>query len=206
MERLPEPFQDHSGLCLVRTARRSRSGEQRSRSDRDDFGGNLLTGLTAQNVELRDNYSPDAWYSLNETSGALVLQLTNLAARPLNAGAPAFPLITRALPAATDFFLQTNLSYVTPQIASFVSGLYIETVEGGVTMRYAFGLDGGTTLKVWQSVGGAAYTNPHTPTTYAGGDVTLRVQRVGASLLFQQRVNRTGDGTLEGRQLRPRKR
>ncbi len=77
-------------------------------SDFDSFSGGVLTGYAVTNAELRDNYSPATWYSLNETSGSVVVQLTGVNTIPLRQTAPAFPLIVRALPTTADFALATN--------------------------------------------------------------------------------------------------
>ena len=61
-------------------------------------------------------------------------------------------------------------------------------VESGVTTRYAFGLESGTNLKVWRASGAGAYAQVGT-LAYAGGDLTLRIYRAGASLNFQLRAN-----------------
>ena len=156
--------------------------------DRDEFSSKTLGPYTVQNVEPLDNYSPDAWYSLSEISGSLVLQLTGSVAKPLNPGVPTFPLITRSLPGTTDFTLQTDLTEVNPQIASFVTGLYVETIEGGNIGHYAFGLDGGTFLRVYAASGSNAYTVFGT-LQYSGGDVTIRMVRSGLTISFQRRVN-----------------
>ena len=170
-----------------------------SANDRDDFGGTALSGYTLQNIELLDNYSPDAWYSLQQTTGALVIQISDRAAKPLNSGAPTFPLITRPIPASTDFSLQTDLAFINPQIASYHSGLYLETVESGTTRRYVFGLDGGLNLRISLSSGGAAYSS-QAAATYVGGDVVLRIVRTGSTLLFQRRVGGAWT-TIHGRAL-----
>ncbi len=135
-----------------------------------------------------DNYSPASWYSLNSTNGSLVLQLTGTTTIPLRLTTPAFPLITRVLPATADFVLSTNFYLETRQFGAFFLGLYAETVESGVVARYAFGLENGTNLKVWRSSGAAAYVQVGT-LAYAGGDLTLRIHRSGATLNFQRRVN-----------------
>ncbi len=157
-------------------------------SDFDSFGDKLLAAYTVANTELRDNSSPATWYSLNETSGSLVVQLTAITTFPLRQTTPAFPRITRTLPATADFVLQTNFNFETRQFGSFFTGLYAETVESGVTVRYAFGLENGTVLKVWRASGAANYAQVGT-LAYAGGDLTLRLHRSGATLNFQRRVN-----------------
>ena len=157
-------------------------------ADFDSFGSSILTGYAVANTELRDNSSPATWYSLNETSGSLVVQLTAITTFPLRQTAPAFPLITRALPATADFVLQTDFKLETRQFGTFFTGLYAETVESGITVRYAFGLEDGTSLKVWRASGAANYVQAATLVS-AGGDITLRLHRSGATLNFQRRVN-----------------
>ncbi len=159
-----------------------------SASDFDSFGGSILAGYTVANAELRDNYSPATWYSLNETSGSLVVQLTGVTTIPLRQTAPAFPLIARPLPATADFVLQTSFNLETRQFGSFFTGLYVETVDGATATKYAFGLENGTSVKVWRASGAGTYTSPGS-IAYAGGDITLRIHRSGANLHFQRRVN-----------------
>ena len=160
-------------------------------ADFDSFGGNYLTGYTLQGLELRDNNSPDAWYSLNETSGSLIVQVTDSAARPLTNTAPTFPKITRVLPSSSNFLLQTNLSLETRQFGNFIIGLFVETTESGVPVRYAFGLNGGAGFVIQRSSGAAGAFSQVGSGTYSGGDITLRIQRSGAGLNFQRRVNGT---------------
>ncbi|HET6408534.1 MAG TPA: lamin tail domain-containing protein, partial [Chthoniobacteraceae bacterium] len=162
-----------------------------SASGFDSFNGNILSGYAVENVELLDN-SPDlAWYSLNETDNNLVISLIGSSSMPVRAGAPGFPLVTRPLPASVDCLLQTDLTLETRKVGltgTFLTGLYIETLEGGVLTRYVFGIDAGTTFKVWRSVGGASYTQAAT-SAFAGGDITIRVQRIGSNLEFQRKGN-----------------
>ncbi len=161
-----------------------------SSNDFDNFSGKLLTGYTLNNVKLLDNHSPDAWYSLNETEGSLVLALGSTLTYPLRATAAAFPTILRPLPATADFLLQTNFVLETRQFGSFFTGLYLETVESSVATRYAFGLENGTNFKVYRSAGAASYSQIGT-LAYASGDVVLRVQRTGGTLNFQFRTGGT---------------
>jgi hypothetical protein len=161
-----------------------------SSNDFDNFSGKLLTGYTLNNVKLLDNYSPDAWYSLNETAGSLVVALGSAITYPLRVTTPAFPTILRPVPATTDFLLQTNFVLETRQFGSFFTGLYLETVESGVTTRYAFGLENGTNFKVYRSAGAGSYSQIGT-LAYASGDLVLRVQRAGGTLNFQFRTGGT---------------
>ncbi len=154
----------------------------------DSFGGNYLTNYTVSNAELRDNYSPASWYSLNATSGSLVVQLTAASTLPLRQTTPAFPTIVRPLPTTADFVLQTNFSLETREFGTFFTGLYAETVEAGVATRYGFGLENGANIRAWRASGVTAYASVNSA-AYAGGDLTLRIYRSGATLLFQRRVN-----------------
>src|SRR4030095_16133062 len=104
---------------------------------------------------------------------------------------PSFPLITRPMPQTADCALQTDLALETRKIGlagTFLTGLYMETMEGGVVTRYVFGLDAGTTYKAWRSSGGANYTQLNA-VTYSGGDVTIRILRTGSTLSFQRKAN-----------------
>ena len=175
--------------AALQTASKSVAVSVYNSADFDSFGDDYLTGYTLQGLELRDNNSPDAWYSLNETSGSLVVQLTDSAVRPLTNTAPTYPKITRALPVSSDFLLQTYLSLETRQFGSFLTGLFVETTESGVLTRYGFGLSGGTALVVQRASGAAGAFAQISSTTYSGGDLTLRVHRAGTALNFQRRVN-----------------
>ena len=157
-------------------------------ADFDSFGGNYLGAYTLQAMELRDNNSPDSWYSLNETSGSLVIQVTDSAPRPLINTAPTFPKLTRALPASSDFLLQTNASLETRQFGNFLSGLLVETTESGVITRYAFALNGGTGFTIQRSSGPTGGFSQIASAAFTGGDVTLRVLRAGTGLSFQRRI------------------
>ena len=144
--------------------------------------------FTVENAELRDNYSPNSWYSLNETSGNIALNLSDTTTRPLTNTSPQFPLITRTLPASTNWALQTDITLENRQYGAFLSGLFVETVESGVTTRYAFGNEGGLFWKVYKAIGAAAYTQVAS-VAYVPTDRTLRVRRSGTSLVFEYRNN-----------------
>jgi hypothetical protein len=157
-----------------------------SGSEGDEFNGDTLSGYTFTNVEPRDNYSPDAWYSLHETEGSLVLQLTDKSTLPVRVASPTFPRITRSLPGTDDFSLQTSLSLEGRQFGIFITGLYLETVEGGSAVRYAFGLENGNTFRMMRSVGAGSYGSLAS-VPFTGGEVTLRMVRTGTIVAFQFR-------------------
>lgn len=157
----------------------------------DSFNTTGLSGYTTQNVEARDNSPGLAWYSLNEIDNNLVINITGVNPMTVRAGAPAFPVITRPLPSEADCSLQTDLTFETRKLGpagTFMAGLYVETMESGILTQYVFGLDSGTTYRVWRASGGAAYTQIGTA-AFGGGDITLRVLRSGNNLLFQRRGN-----------------
>ena len=161
-----------------------------STSDFTSFGGEYLDPtFTTQNVELLDNYSPDSWYSLNETSGSIALNLTDTITRPLTNTAPTFPFIARPLPLTTNWILQTSITPENRAYGSFLSGLYLETVESGVTTRYAFGYEGGLNWKVFKAIGAAAYAQIGSTVAFAPPDTTLRIRRSANSLFFEYRLN-----------------
>ena len=174
--------------AAAQTASKSIAISVYNSADFDSFGGNYLGAYTLQGIELRDNNSPDAWYSLNETTGALVVQVTDSAARPLTNTTPTFPKFTRVLPASSDFLLQTNVSLETRQFGNFLTGLFVETTESGVITRYAFALNGGTGFTIQRASGAAGGFSQIASAAYTGGDVTLRVLRVGTGLSFQRRI------------------
>ncbi|MHA3775157.1 DUF7453 family protein [Verrucomicrobiota bacterium sgz303538] len=143
---------------------------------------------TLQNVNERDNFANSAWYSTQDVSGTLLIQVLSDTAKPTNPTSPTHPLITRTLPATADFALQTDLYLAARQTGNFFTGLYVETVEDGTTVRYLYGLENGTLLTVKRSTGGG-YTNTASQSS-TGGSAVIRVRRVGNELRFQRR---TGD-------------
>ena len=160
-----------------------------SNSDFTSFGGDYLDPtFTTNNVELLDNHSPDSWFSLNETSGSIALNLTDTITRPLTNPAPTFPIIARPLPATTNWILQTSITPENRAYGSFLSGLYLETVESGVTVRYAFGYEGGLNWKVFKATGTGAYTQISSTVSFLPPDTTLRIRRSANNLFFEYRL------------------
>ena len=152
-------------------------------------GGPLDPALTVENAELRDSYSPSTWYSVEDHTGRLLLQVLDDSAKPL--GNPTFthPLVTRDLPDSGDFTLQTDVVLDTRQFGSFFTGLWLEFTDGGQPARFAFGVDGGTTVNLYSATGGGAWALvggiPHT----TGTGAILRVRRTGTQLSFDRRAN-----------------
>lgn len=139
---------------------------------------------TVQNSKVRDNFSPSGWYTVEDVTGRLMIQVLEDAAKPLVASEFTHPLVTRDLPDATDFILQTDLTPDTREFGNWLSGLWFEMTEGGATIRYAYSLEGGLNLTVKRGAVPADYTQLATaPVT--GSGATLRVRRSGNSLVFQ---------------------
>ncbi|MDB6071871.1 MAG: hypothetical protein JWL81_3042, partial [Verrucomicrobiales bacterium] len=153
------------------------------------FGGGdpLGAGYTVSNIGNRSNFSPSAWYSLEDITGRLLINVMDDSAKPLAAPSFTHPLITRELPAAANFVLQTSLLPDTRQFGNWQAGLMVEMNEGGTTVRYALAVDGGLNLLVRRSPSPAAYTTLST-TAITGAGAVLRVVRNGDSLLFQRQA------------------
>ena len=78
------------------------------------------------NLELRDNYSPSSWYSLQENDGKLVPRFSRIAPSPCGQHHPS---ILRDLPAETDWSLHTDLKLTGVQFGDFQTGLVVEVEE-----------------------------------------------------------------------------
>lgn len=151
------------------------------------FGSlSLESYWTISNAENLDSHSPDTWYSLYETPGSLTVKSLDTAARPLAYSSPTHPLFLRSLLPGSDSTLLTDLNLTGRRSGSFFTGLYLETLESGVTTRYAFGLDGGSLISAKRSTGGA-FANISGSLASTGADAKLRIRRTGTQLLFQRR-------------------
>jgi hypothetical protein len=119
-----------------------------STTDFYSFGSLALGGgLTATNVGPRDNTSPVSWYSLEDFTGQLRLQITEAAARPLDSNT--FPSITRPLPSSSNWVLQTNCRLETRHHGEyFNAGLMLDVTENGVPVRYVYSLETGDQVLV----------------------------------------------------------
>lgn len=158
-------------------------------NDFSPFAGGAPLGpeFTVQNMELRDNFSPSAWYSVEDNTGRLQIQILDDSAKPLDNPAFTHPLVTRDLPDTGDFSLQTDMVPATREFGNFSAGLWLETTESGVATKYAFAVVGGLNLNVYQASGAAAWSLLG-GVPFTGNDATLRVVRTGATLTFQRRV------------------
>jgi hypothetical protein len=135
--------------------------------------------------EVRDNYSPSGWYSLQDKPGNLVVQVEDDNAKPLSGSN--FPTFLRPLPASTNWSLHTDLSLEGALFGDYQTGLFVTMNENGMLVRYAFGVENGSQLSVQRLVGAV-------PTTVAsirhgGSTAVLRVRRFGTQLHFEKREN-----------------
>ncbi len=141
---------------------------------------------TLENIKVRDGDSPIASYTLDDRPGNLVLKIEDRQARPLTMAGPSHPAIWRALPAATDWSLQSDVKLDNLQQGDFTVGILVELSEGGTATRYAFGMEDGDFLRV-KRAGGGTFTDLAT-LPWASGGATLRIRRLGNQLLFDRQV------------------
>jgi hypothetical protein len=140
-----------------------------------------------ENAAIRANYQGGSYFSLNEISGSLVLQILDDRAYPLGTIAPAYPLLWRSLPALTDWSWGTKVGLRAQVFGDYMTGLLIETQESGAPVRYAFGIEDGTSLNV-RRVAGVTSTTLRT-TALAVAEPEIRIRRAGNALVFEQRTN-----------------
>ena len=157
--------------------------------DFESFKSEILPPVwTLQALERRDNYSPASWYSLEDQPGKLLLQVRDDAPHPLAYASPAFPSLFRPLPASQDFVLETNFDYDGKRTGSAFAGVTVEVIESGVTIKYAFGVEGGINWWLKRSSGGS-FANQGTALAFTGTTAVLRVRRSGTQLLFERRFD-----------------
>jgi hypothetical protein len=156
-------------------------------NDFNPFAGGLALGSawTTTNVEYRDNFSGSAWYSVEDTSGRLLIQVLDDTAKPLNSPGFTHPVITRDLPDTSDFILQTDMTPDTREFGGWQSGLWLVVTEGAATVHYAFSIDDGVKAVVRRAEQPNAWSQLATqPVT--GSGATLRIRRAGTTLVFQR--------------------
>jgi hypothetical protein len=159
-------------------------------ADFDSFGSPLLSPVwTTQGLEVRDSYSPAAWYSLEAVPGHLMLHVAEAASQPILHPAGTFPALWRPLPAVGDAVLATEFDYDSKRTGASFTGLVVDTVENGSTVRYGFGVEGGTTWRAKRSAGGPFNNLPGAVVGFTGTEAVLRVRRSGTDLIFERRDN-----------------
>jgi len=130
------------------------------------------------------------WYSLYDIPGSLVIGVQDGSPKALS-HTNNQPVLLRSIPANTDCAILTEVTTVSRKTGSFFTGLYIEGNEAEGSVKYAFGLDGGTTIKVRRLTSGGITEIFSAAST--GIDAKLRIRRVGNNLRFERRT--TGSWT-----------
>ncbi|MFM1559913.1 MAG: lamin tail domain-containing protein [Roseibacillus sp.] len=160
-------------------------------SDFANFSNTFLpANLQADNVEEKDNYSPGAWYSLEDAPGTMVLKLDRDNSYPLvgSGSAMTHPYLNRDLPDVTDWSLHTDLTMETVQGGDFQSGLLVDMESGGTVTRYVFAVDEGDQLTVRRESGGGSLQQVAS-TSFSSRTAVLRIRRQGNFLFFDQRLS-----------------
>jgi hypothetical protein len=142
---------------------------------------------STENVEVRNDNSGGAWYSLDDFEGQLTLKVNDDSAKPLGDLTPAYPVFWRGVPATGDCLLQTDLRLASVQQGTFIAGLILKVTEGGTEVRYVFGMENGDFLRVKRVVG-AADTQLATM-NWNEGDAVIRMRRIGDDLHFDYRTS-----------------
>ena len=152
------------------------------------FGEPMLEEYWATaNIAARGNFSPNSWYSLDDVSGWLELQLLDTAAKPLAKPMPQYPFINRSLPAKSDWALQTKLRLVSRQFGDYDAGLMAVLGEGMVATRYTIGFNDGTKLMVRKVSLSGSVTTLKTKTIVLE-QIAVRIVREGGALVFEWKV------------------
>jgi hypothetical protein len=141
-----------------------------------------------ENVVMRENHVPPAYYSLREHPGDLLLAVQPARALPLASATPAYPVLWRTLPALTEWALLTKVSLRGQVFGDYFTGLLVELNEGGALVRYAFGIDDGVALNV-RRVTSAGSSTLLRSTALTVSEAEIRIRRVGNTLFFEQRTN-----------------
>ena len=142
---------------------------------------------TEQNVEVRHDYSGDAWYTLNDLPGELVLKINDTVAKGMRADPPAYPVLWRDVPATTDTLLQTDVRLSSIQQGGFIAGLILRAEENGEEVIYALGMENGDFLRAKKVVGG---TETRLATiAWTKESAVVRIRRVGEALHFDYRTS-----------------
>ena len=143
---------------------------------------------SSANVKPRRNFSPDAWYSLDDVPGWLELQVLDTAAKPLAKANPQYPFINRPLPSKSDWALQAKLRLVSRQYGDYDAGLMTVIGEGSGATRYTVGFNDGTRLMVRKVSRSGTATTLKTQ-TISLEQIAVRIVREGDTLVFEWKVD-----------------
>jgi hypothetical protein len=157
-------------------------------ADFESFGGTTWSpAYHFDNLAVRGNYAPSTWYSLQDVPGKLVLQVLDDSSKPLVYNGATFPQARRDLPSDGNFLLQSDLTLADRQFGNFHTGLSVELMESGASVRYYFGIEDGDTLAVKRLTSSSMTTGTTIPWESEG--VVFRIRRVGGDLRFDVRVD-----------------
>ncbi len=157
-------------------------------ADFSTFGDPVLPPTYAlENLEIRDNYSPSTWISLEDRPGNLILQVQDDSAKPLSFASPTFPTIRRPLPVDGDFSLHTDLELITRQFGDFHTGLTVQLIESGQVRHYYFGIEDGDKLVAKRNA--SASTTTYASMAWDSKRAKIRIRRIGPALHFDYRVD-----------------
>lgn len=151
----------------------------------DDFSERRIEPQwRTENIDLKTTRFQPSYYAMNDPSGSLSLMMNDDDAKPLAVGGT-HPAIVQALPADSDFSIQTKLVLINLQFGPFHTGVLAEMNVDGQPIRYAFGIKGGDTLTVSEVDGNQV-------TDLASIDrnlsrATLRIRRARDQLSFDYR-------------------
>ena len=140
---------------------------------------------TAENIEVRNDYSGSAWYTLDDQPGKLTLKINGDRAKQLTASNPRHPILWRSVPETGDCILQTDMRLASVQRGEFISGLIIKALENGIDTSYVLAMDKGNALRVMRSES-RGFTELIS-IFWDKGDAVIRIRRVGSRLYFDYR-------------------
>ncbi len=141
-----------------------------------------------ENAILRPNYTTGPYYSLAEWEGSLVLQVWEEAAYPLATLSPAYPLIWREPPADADWAFLSKVRLRGRVFGDYVTGLLLETGEGGSIVRYVLGIEDGARI-VARRIPPSGVSELLKTVVWNASEAELRICCVGNTLSFDQRVD-----------------
>jgi hypothetical protein len=135
-------------------------------------------------VRLRHNYCDGPYYSLSEVPGELILHVWDQAAYPLKSVPPAYPVVWRPLPATGDWAFACGLKIRGQVFGDYLSGIMIELNESGMPIRYALGLEDGSTLTA-KTINSAGLVQNRASRSWDRSEVHLRIRKAADRLHFE---------------------
>lgn len=139
---------------------------------------------TLQGVGYRGNQASGTWLSLSEPGNVLSLAIMEDAGRPLGLGSAAFPAVWRDLPAVGEWAFLTELAIANGADGDFETGLAVDLVESGKSIRYTVALTGAGEV-VARRLDGSSVTGKIATETLRSNKVGLRARKQGSSLFLE---------------------